>query len=283
MAELNQTDQTLLHSIMNGVISFVDTIGGIGDTINLIGWITVLLVSTFFWRSDKLRHKYTKVFFPKDFNEFYSYFARHVRKAKSVIYHTGDGFNMKNPTSRNNADLLDKAFVEAMTKGVRVNRYQIVESMTINWLRRLSAYKNAFPDNFFVFINGSHEGIGSFCVIDPDTRNTIYEQQITTGKRLGRGTEPYDFAFIHGHQHKSDGARDLVEEIMREQSTVELKTSDDFTNYERDLFYQRLEEFKNNANYVLIDQEIIELTTRSTSIEEIQYSPDIFEDYPLPE
>ena len=263
----------LLENISNWV-------GSLSDLVAALGWFAAILFSTLFWRSERLRHRYTKVFFPRDFREFYRYFAKQVGKSKDEIYHTGDGFNMRNQQSRSNSDILDAAFVKALEKGVKVFRFQITETMTINWLRRLKAFKEAYPNNFFIYYNPNHENVGSICVIDAGTRKTLVEQQITTGKQLGRGTEPQDFAFVHGHQHRSDNTKELVNQIIMDKGTMQLDL-DNIGELEKVLFDKRLRRYIDNNNSVLIDPELVELTGKFPA-HELEYDPDYFDEYPLP-
>ncbi len=246
-----------------------DTFGWLISVIQAAGWIWSLLVigvgaitPYLFWRSERYSNRFTKVFFPRDTREFYIYFGQVIRRARKKIYHTGDGFNLRNQQSKANSDILDQAFVAALRRGVVVKRFQIVNSATINWFGRLRYLKEKYPRQFRVFINESHDGIGSFCVTDPGMRRTVFEHQLLTGPQLARGTEPHDFAFVHGHQAKSDRAQKLLESIFANPNTVELSLPDLAVFQER-LWEKRFAEFRADPKYIMIDPEMVEAVSHS--------------------
>jgi hypothetical protein len=202
---------------MRDVIGWASDIAGLAQVAGAVGFA---LFSLFVWRSKFRRYRPTKVFFPKDVDEFIEYYAKCIREARSVVCVTSDGFNMKNPASAARAKKMRSAMVDFMSRGGKVYRYQMLDSMHINWLVEIGRLAEEFPDSFITFYNRKYESVGSFCVIDPGTRKTVYEYMLPHVGYLGQGTEPSDFGFIHGHQHKSDKAFERFDQVQKDPGTV---------------------------------------------------------------
>lgn len=222
-----------------------------------IGAGVAALVGALFWRKSSKRNRFRKVFHPRDPADFFRYFSKVIGEAKVIIRNSGDGFTLSNPESLKHANTLDQAFFEALEKGVEVRRFQIVSSAPISWYSRLATIKETFPDHFRLFINRNNDGIGSFCVIDPGTRNTVFEQQIVSGLIVGRGTEPVNFSFLHGNQTQSDRATELFDRAALGDGSQEL-TAEEIWAVQESEWDRRVKKAKADPSFVLADPEILD-------------------------
>lgn len=204
---------------MRESIAWLSDLAGLAQ----VGFVTLAaLASVLLWWTRWRRHRYTKVYFPKSVDDFIAHYARCIRGAQQLVCITSDGFNMSNPTSRARAAIMTDALDKFLENGGKVYRYQILSTMHLNWLPEIERMRKTYPEQFSTFYNPRFEKVGNFCVIDPGTRRTVYEYMLPKPGYLGQSTEPSDFGFVHGHQHKSDIAFKVFEEIRNASDTEEI-------------------------------------------------------------
>lgn len=237
--------------MLRDAIGWASDIGGV---LQFVFWIGAALAALVFWRSSRRRHRFTRVYFPVSREDFVNYYCECIRKARSAVYLTSDGFNMKNPESRSRAEQMAKSMEELMKRGGKVYRYQMVKSMHLNWLPEIVRITRLFPENFFTYYNPRMESVGNFCVIDPGTRRTVYEFMLPQMGYAGQYTEPSDFGFIHGHQHKSDSALRKFEDIRRHPDTVRI-TEENYLSIAESLWDERMA--RRDRDGVMTDLEIM--------------------------
>jgi len=206
----------------------------------------------------RLKYWYNRIsknsFTPKNKKIFYQYFSTCIDNSSISITHTGDGFNFNNPDSLRNANILDAAFCRALDRGVRVQRYQIISTMTINWLSRLYHMKNKYQDLFRIYVNNDHESIGSICIIDAGRRTTVFENQILQPDPHG-GTLPLGWNFKHGDYKLADGFVEVFDNIIRDPKTIELDLKG-IKILQRKLWDGRLKNAIDDPKSKIIDAEI---------------------------
>jgi len=244
---------TLKNFSLGDIASYVTIFHVSGITIfAAVGFIATF----FFWKKKSRRHKYNRVYFPTDMIDFYRHFSMDIRNAKESIRHVGDGFVLSNPASLKNANTLDAAFCDAMDKGVNVSRFQMTGTAPISWYSRLYALKKKYPNNFHVFMNEAYDSIGSICIIDHGLRKTVFEYQTISGAITGRGTEPVDFAFVYGHQSKSNRAAQQFDSAINDGNTRELSLLD-IEKLQRSEWKKKIDRALNDHTFTVIDPEVI--------------------------
>jgi hypothetical protein len=216
-----------------------------------------LIAGIFFWRSRARRHHFSKVYFPKDPSDFYAYYVDIVGKAGRSVYITSDGFNMCNPASRDAAAKMSAAQSRAIARGAVVVRYQMLDTMHLNWLAEIVRMKRAHGDSYRTLINRTFEHCGNFAVIDSGTRRAVVEFMFTYPGGLSQATTARDFGFVHGHQAKADDTKAFFDRLMAHEATVEI-TEDNFEQVARHLFEERVSKhFLRESDFHIFDEEIL--------------------------
>ncbi len=194
--------------------------------LQILVWVSLglygLIVTFRLFRLRRQRHKFTKAYFPKDIEDFIDYYATVIRSGKKKIYITSDGFNMDNPTSRARAKKLTTAQEEFLKNGGILVRFQITRSTQINWIPEIAKMKSKYPKTFFTYTNPQYDDVGNFAVIDPLTKDEVYEYMLPRAGYYGQATEPSDFGFVHGHRGKTEKALRKFDEIIDDECTVEI-------------------------------------------------------------
>lgn len=223
----------------------------------LIGAAWGLAASIFLWQSRHRRHHYSKVFFPKDSADFYAYYVDVVSKARKSVCITSDGFNMCNPSSREASAKMGTAQGLAISRGAKVVRYQMLQTMHINWLSEIVRMKLFHGDSYKTFVNPAFEQSGNFAVIDSGTREAIVEFMFTYPGGLSQSTTARDFGFIHGHQAKADETRAFFDRLVEHEATVEV-TVENYKVIAQHLFEERVtRHFSRDSDFHLFDEEIL--------------------------
>ena len=252
----------------------IEAASDLGGVISLLIIAYGTFASFFLWRNRKREHKYTSVYFPTSNEDFYRYYTEVISKAKKAVYLTSDGFNMKNPNSRRAAEKMNKAQEKAIERGAKVYRYQLLETMHLNWIDEICRMKQKHGDQYVTICNPYFESVGNFCVIDPDTRNTVFEFMLPAVGGFGQATQAGDFGFIHGHQRKSARAKDTFEEILDHPRTVEI-TSDTAEGIRKELWDKRVRRQEEDQDYPPPDEEIIQMLRRAAGTS-VPYTPEAF-------
>ena len=183
----------------------------------ILGGITALW---FFW--DKFSHRRTyKQHFPKTDDEFYNYYAEQIASAKDEIWITSDGFNMDNPRSRQFAEVMTKAFRSSLSNNVQVIRFQVVETMHINWIDELIKLKSEYPENFKVYVNEHIKSVPNVCAIDADSKKCVGERMEHATGIFGQGSQAKTYSFVHKDNEYAQATRDIVKGLIDHSSTKE--------------------------------------------------------------
>lgn len=159
--------------------------------------------------------------FPKSDDEFYKYYAEQISSAKSEIWITSDGFNMDNPRSHEFAKVMTGAFETALSNDVTVFRFQVVETMHINWIDELIRLKEKFPHNFRIYANETIKSIPNVCAIDVDSKKCVGERMEHTTGAFGQGSQAKTFSFVHRDNSYACSTRDIVKDLIDHSSTKE--------------------------------------------------------------
>jgi hypothetical protein len=240
----------------------------LGITSDVVGLLSFLIpvfgsaIGYLFWRSRFRRHKFAKVYFPRDREDFYSYYVEQVSKAKKSVYITSDGFNMRNTSSCNAARLMNQAQAKAIAQGATVIRYQMLDTMHLNWLPEIARMKAAHGDSYRTYYNPRFERVGNLAVIDPKTRKAVTEFMLPDPGSLVQSTTARDFGFIHGHQAKADKAQELFERIIADPDSREI-TPGNWQAIARELFDLRYARHKQDKNFHVFDEEILLAISRN--------------------
>lgn len=242
---------------MESLLGAVGATADIAAIIGLGGLVWGLVASWFLWRARSRRHRFSRVYFPKNRQDFYDYYVRVVSKARSLVCITSDGFNMSNTESRSAAARMNEAQAAAIKRGAKVVRYQMTETMHINWLYQIALMRRKHGPSYRTYINPGFESIGHFAVIDPGARRAIVEFMLPNPGGLTQATTARDFGFIHGHQAKADVTKEAFDHIAGHAVSVEV-TMDNYRAIAHDLFNQRLRKhFDPHGGFHLFDEEIL--------------------------
>lgn len=167
--------------------------------------------------------------------KFYRFFAERLRKAKLDIYNSGDGFSMLRDwheeiefsSSAGKADILDGAIISAIEKGVTYHRFQIRSACSISWMSRLIWMKQKFGGSVQLYFNSSFDHMGSFCAIDPDLPDCVYEWQLVTRRAGLDGTFTRGYGFLIGNNQICREIHQLFIDISMAKRTNLLKEDSD--------------------------------------------------------
>ena len=171
------------------------------------------------WEKRDQRSQKSEVFKPTNIDEFYKYYSQQIANSQEEVWITSDGFNMKNPISKKYSEIMGKAFKKALKNGVHVYRYQILETMHINWIDTLIQVKKQFPKTFHVYINESLKQIPNICIVDPDCDECVYERMEHITGLLGQGSQAQSFVFRHGDKVSAQKHKNMVQNIIDHPNT----------------------------------------------------------------
>jgi len=172
-----------------------------------------------------------KVFFPDCSDKFYEHYAKALSNAKKEIWITSDGFNMRNPISKEFAVIMARAIRDALSRGVQVNRLQITHTMHLNWIHELKKLKKDFPDNFKVWVNIPLPSIPNVCAIDPESGSCVSERMQHRVGVFGQGSVAHTFNFTHGDKKMAQQTKQIVVEAIEHPASQELSLEDLDTLY----------------------------------------------------
>jgi hypothetical protein len=171
----------------------------------------------------------------KNEEKFYQYFADRLSRAKNDIYNSGDGFSIVRAwhkeiefaSSARKADILDGAIVSALEKGANYHRFQIRNACSMNWMSRLIWMKQTFGNQVQLYFNSGFDHMGSFCAIDPTSRDCVYEWQLVTNRPGLDGTFTRGYGFLIGNNQICREIQQLFIDISMARRTNLLKHDSD--------------------------------------------------------
>ena len=183
-------------------------------------------------------------YIPKNRDDFYNYYAEQIANAKHEVWLTSDGFNINNSSSQYYARVISAAMYQAMRNGVKINRFQILSTMHLNWIEELIKIKRRFSSQYTIYINPRLDNIENFCVIDPGTNYTVTETMFSDIKPSGQYSIA-DFAtFLHSNQSLSDRFLQRLKNIFNQIDTRILSVEDLQQLYDQ-LFEERMQKLRN--------------------------------------
>ncbi len=206
--------------------------------------------------------------------DFYAEFSKVLSNAKVEIFNSGDGFNMTSPsdgggkwTSRQKADKLDRAIVRSMVENPSLvyTRFQILAACNINWVSRMIFLKQKFGDKFRVYVNRDFDHMGCFCVVDPDSKNCVFEWQLVSGRSRARGTISKGFGFVYKNKEICRVVKTMFRDIRKAYATNLLSNDPDKRDglsveslgiLQKELWDHDIKMVFQNPNYTIIDDEI---------------------------
>lgn len=263
-------------------MDILQTVSTFADLISVAGFIGIAwggIASIFLWRARFRRHKFSRVYFPRNRQDFYDYYVRMVSCARKNVCITSDGFNMCNPESRAAAASMNAAQDKAIKRGATVERYQMTETMHINWLYQIVLMKKKHGKSYRTYVNPAFESVGNFAVLDAGTRRSVVEFMLPNPGGLTQSTTARDFGFIHGHVAKSDATRQTFIEIGNHPDTIEV-TEENFHEIARTLFDKRLKRHLDpTSNFHLFDEEILK-ALRTCPVDRLSFEQVQFEGWP---
>ena len=190
----------------------------------------------------KLMHK-PKKYFPSNDDDFYKYYSNQIAKAKREIWITSDGFNVSNSDSSRYAKIMMKGFDKAVSRGVIIHRFQIVETMHINWLDELIRAKKTQGDKLKIYCNQNILNMSNVCAIDPLGKHCVTESmEHKTGMR-DQGSKPATYVFRHKDSDSSIRTMQIVKEAIERPGTKELN-AEGLDRLKEDLLIKRMEKLR---------------------------------------
>ena len=231
MAATDGNIQTKKESInvmeqIRWLLGEIDTVWG--------GLSSIAAVAIFFWTKTRK----TKRYFPQNDTDFYRYYARQISKAKKEVWITSDGFNMQSPKSQGYANLMKDGFERALSKGIVVHRFQILQTMHLNWIDELIKFKQSYDKNFLIYCNRSLQ-VPNICVIDPTERTCVTENMQHSQGDATQGTLPETYAFEHRSKSSADRMMRIMRQILEHPLTMELD-EDNLRRVSQELLQERL-------------------------------------------
>ncbi len=138
---------------------------------------------------------------PKDRDDFYHYYSRQMSNARVEIWLTSDGFNMENFISAQYAQIMMQGMTQALRRGVKIHRFQMLRTMHLNWIPELKKLKQQFEKYYFIYVNPAFDAIENFCVVDPGTPYTLTEAMFIAMETPTKQYSVADIAtFSHGNE-----------------------------------------------------------------------------------
>lgn len=191
----------------------------LGQIDALWGGISALAAASLFvWRLARKPRKH----FPSSNEEFYKYYSTQIANAVMEIWITSDGFNMANPESRKYAELMKSGFEKALLNGAIVHRFQILDTMHLNWIDELILLKEAHAEKLKIFCNKTLRGIPNVCVVDPFHSKCVAERMEHSTGLLGQGSRPETYTFRHKDRHYAQKTLQIVKTAIEHPATQEL-------------------------------------------------------------
>lgn len=180
---------------------------------------------------------------PVSDHAFYDYYASRIAGARNDVWVTSDGFNMSSKVSRRYAGIMEPGFRSALSNGALVHRYQIVETMHINWIDELIRIKSDYPRLFRLFINREAEETRSVCSIDANLDQCVAETFEGTSGGFCQGTVAASYSFRLHDRTKARQNQDIVESAIDASGAEEL-SMDGLQELRKELFQSRVERLK---------------------------------------
>ncbi|MDD9853500.1 MAG: hypothetical protein OXU78_06070 [Deltaproteobacteria bacterium] len=212
----------------------------LGQIDALWGGISALAAaSLFIWRLVRKPRKH----FPSNNEEFYRYYSAQIANAVREIWITSDGFNMVNPESRKYAEMMKSGFEKALSNGVIAHRFQILDTMHLNWIDELILLKEAHAENLKIFCNKTLHGIPNVCVMDPFHKKCVAERMEHSTGLLGQGSKPETYTFQHKDGQYAEKTLQIVKNAIEHPATRELDV-EGLKELKRELLTERLSALK---------------------------------------
>ena len=212
----------------------------LGQIDALWGGISALAAaSLFIWRLVRKPRKH----FPSNNEEFYRYYSAQIANAVREIWITSDGFNMVNPESRKYAEMMKSGFEKALSTGVIAHRFQILDTMHLNWIDELILLKEAHAENLKIFCNKTLHGIPNVCVMDPFHKKCVAERMEHSTGLLGQGSKPETYTFQHKDGQYAEKTLQIVKNAIEHPATRELDV-EGLKELKRELLTERLNALK---------------------------------------
>ena len=180
---------------------------------------------------------------PVSTEAFYQYYASRIAGGSREIWITSDGFNMRNVSSHAYAEVMGSGFDAALANGAVVYRYQMTETMHVNWIDELARLKAAYPRQFRVFVNPTVAQVANVCAVDPGTARCVAEQ--FEGKRggFGQGTVAADYSFRLHDREAARARQDVVQAAIDHPDAKEL-SAEGLEKLRAALFSQRVQQLE---------------------------------------
>jgi len=263
-----------MESVWQFIVSnpwrILGTIDDISSGFGYVAFFYSAFASYFLWRSRAREHKFTRVYFPKDRDDFYRYYVKQISSAKKRVCITSDGFHLRTEESMQAAQKMNRAQSKAISRGAEVIRYQMTERMHLKWLSEIVKMRERHGEAYVTVINPAFEDIGNMAVIDPDTRNAITEFMFADINMDESKAEAYDYGFVHGHQAKANKVNTLFEEILAHNQSQAV-TADTLDTIRRALAERRLADACKNPDKPLFDEELINAAERCGGVKNVTY------------
>ena len=187
--------------------------------------------------------KRERVYFPKNNADFYQYYSKQLAKSKKEILMTSDGFNMENPTSKHSSEVILEGIRIAIQSGACLKRFQITETMNLNWLHELKKHKSEFGELYKIYVNENLTNVPNICVIDADAGECITESMEQTERSYGQGSTAVSYHFRYRDKDDAERKKGIFDELLAARSTRELELCD-IDQLNEELFRKRLEKLK---------------------------------------
>lgn len=162
---------------------------------------------------------------PVSQQEFYAYYASRIATGRQDIWMTSDGFNLRNQNSRAYAQVMGQAFEAALANGAVVYRYQVTETMHINWIDELQRFKAAYPRQFRIFVNPEVAQVANVCSVDPGSEHCVAEWMEPRTGGFGQGSIASDYSFCLYDRARARDTQDVVQQEIDASTSLELSLS----------------------------------------------------------
>ena len=181
----------------------------------------------------------SKTYFPKSDNDFYEFYSSQISKAKKEVMMTSDGFNMLSKKSSAFSSIMEKGFSSAIKRGATIHRYQITESMNINWINELIKHKKKYGGNYRIYVNRQLRNISNICVIDSESNRPITESMEQVGGGTFQGSIAMTYIFRFNDKNDAHKKAQMFKDILDDPNTIELTTIEELKNLYDKIFSYR--------------------------------------------